>query len=176
MKEKKGNSQSFTSSNSGFEFSSLHNEAHEMTTKAAEKAVKLFDSGYNCAESVLLALSEHFNQKTPAIPRIATGFGAGIGRSGQVCGALSGAVMAIGLKMGCDKAEEKEKRNATYESVRQMMKAFKKEFGSTQCKTLTQCNLQTQEGQQKYRTQEHRKKLCPKFVQWCADYVAKKHK
>jgi C_GCAxxG_C_C family probable redox protein len=142
----------------------------------AEKAVKLFDSGFNCAESVLLALSEEFGQTNTVIPRIATGFGAGVGRSGNVCGALSGAVMAIGLKIGCDKAEEKEKRNATYESVQLMIKAFEKEFESIQCKKLTRCDLKTQRGREKYQTQGFRKNLCPKFVAWCTDYVAKKYR
>jgi C_GCAxxG_C_C family probable redox protein len=136
-----------------------------MTTKTAEKAVRLFDSGYNYAESVLLSLSEEFNQKTTIIPRIATGFGAGIGRSGQICGALSGTVMAIGLVKGCDKGkEEKEKRNAAYESVLEMVKTFEKEFGSSQCRTLTQCNFQTEKGREKYSKQQHRKKLCPQLI------------
>lgn len=148
-----------------------------MITETAEEAVKLFDSGFNCAESVLLALSEEFNQKSPIIPRIATGFGAGVGRSGNICGALSGAVMATGLLIGCDKGEEeKEKRNAAYESVLQMVKAFEKEFRSSQCRVLTQCDFQTEEGREKYRKQEHRKKLCPKLVGWCADYVVKKYR
>jgi C_GCAxxG_C_C family probable redox protein len=148
-----------------------------MQTKISEKAVELFDSGFNCAEAVLLALSQEFNQKSPLIPRIATGFGAGVGRSGQICGALSGAVMAIGLLKGCDKGEEeREKRNAAFESVLEMIKAFEKEFGSSQCRMLTQCDLQIQEGQKKYRCEELRKKLCPKLIGWCADYVAEKYR
>lgn len=83
-----------------------------MPTETARKAVKLFDIGYNCAESVLLAVSGRFNKKSPIIPRVATGFGAGVGRSGQICGALSGAVMAVGLLKGCDKGRE-ERRNET---------------------------------------------------------------
>jgi C_GCAxxG_C_C family probable redox protein len=148
-----------------------------MKGKTVEKAVSLFDSGFNCAESVLLVLSEQFHQESPIIPRIATGFGAGVGRSGQICGALSGAVMAIGLQKGCDKGEEeREKRNEAYESVWQMIKAFEKEFGSSQCRVLTQCDLQTQEGKEKYRCEELRKKLCPRFIGWCADYVAEKYR
>jgi C_GCAxxG_C_C family probable redox protein len=146
-----------------------------MATEVAERAVKLFDLGFNCAEAVLLALSEEFNQVSPAIPRIATGFGAGIGRTGQICGALTGAVMAIGLQQGCDKAEEKEKRNATYADVRKMLKAFQRGFGSIECRELTKCDLQTSKGQEKYHKQELRKTRCSEFVSWCADYVAKKY-
>lgn len=145
-----------------------------MITKHTERAVNLFDSGFNCAEAVLLALSKESGQKVTLIPRIATGFGGGIGRSGGICGALSGAVMAIGLQIGCDKAEEKEKRNATCEKVQRMIEAFEKEFGSIQCKKLTQCDLQTQKGQEEYRSKELRKSVCPEFVAWCAEYVEKK--
>jgi len=147
-----------------------------MTTKTAQKAVELFDSGYNCAEAVLFALTEKFSQKTPFIPRIATGFGGGVGRSGSICGALSGAVMAVGLLRGCDKAEEKEKRTATYESVLRMVDAFEKEFENINCKALTQCDFRTKEGQEKFRSQEIRKNICPKFVRWCTEYVAKEYR
>ena len=146
-----------------------------MTIEAAERAVKLFDSDFNCAEAVLLALSQEFNQVTSAIPRIATGFGAGISRTGQICGALNGAIMAIGLQQGRDKAMEKEERNATYADVRKMLNAFCRKFGSIECKGLTRCDLRTSKGQGKYRKQELRKTLCSEFVSWCADYVAKKY-
>lgn len=145
-----------------------------MPTKTAQKAVGLFDSGYNCAESVLMALSQEFGQKNAMIPRIATGFGAGIGRRGDVCGALSGAVMAMGLQKGCDKPEEKDKRLALYGEVLDMVDDFEKEFGSSQCRILTGCDLRTKEGLEEYYRQEVREKLCPKLVGWCADYVAKK--
>lgn len=147
-----------------------------MATKTAEKAVELLMSGFGCAEATLLPLSEEFNKKSPLIPRIATGFAGGIGGTGQICGALSGATMAIGLQIGCDNAEEKEKRFAAVESVRQMIAEFEKEFGTSQCKTLIQCDLQTKEGQIKYGSQGLRKTLCPRFVRWTVDYVANKYR
>jgi len=144
-------------------------------SKTAKRAMDLFDSGYNCAESVLLALSENFAQKSTIIPRVATGFGGGVGRSGSICGALSGAVMAIGLLEGCETPEEKEKRTAVYKEVLRMVEDFEREFGSSHCGTLTGCNIRTEDGLKKYYAQEVRKKVCPKFVGWCADYVAKGH-
>ena len=74
---------------------------------SAEHDAKLhFNSGLNCAESVLLTLSGRLAGKNSVsiIPRIATGFGGGVGRNGDICGALSGAVIAIGLALGRDKA------------------------------------------------------------------------
>jgi C_GCAxxG_C_C family probable redox protein len=144
--------------------------------KAAERAVGLYVSGFNCAEAALLALSEEFGKKVSVIPRIATGFGGGIGRTGQFCGALSGAVMAVGLQVGCDRAEEKEKRSAAAEGVRQMVVEFEKEFGASQCRVLTGCDLYTKEGREKYERLELRKTLCPRLVRWTVDYVAEKYR
>lgn len=53
-----------------------------------------------CSESVLFAVSDWLEVRNEFIPKIATGFGAGIGGRGTVCGALSGGVMALGLKFG----------------------------------------------------------------------------
>jgi hypothetical protein len=73
-------------------------------------------------------------------------------------------------------SEEREKRFAAVESVRQMIAEFEKEFGTSQCKTLIQCDLQTKEGQLKYGSQGLRKTICPRFVRWAVDYVANKYK
>ena len=63
-----------------------------------EKAVKSFLEDYNCAQSVLLTMFEYWNGENELIPKIATAFGGGIGRCGSVCGALTGGVMALGIK------------------------------------------------------------------------------
>ncbi|MGC8896255.1 MAG: C-GCAxxG-C-C family protein [Candidatus Bathyarchaeia archaeon] len=65
-----------------------------------EKAVKSFLEDYNCAQSVLLTMFEYWNGENELIPKIATAFGGGIGRCGSVCGALTGGVMALGIKYG----------------------------------------------------------------------------
>ena len=62
----------------------------------SENAVECFQEGYNCAQSVLLTMFQHWNSGgSDLIPKIATGFGGGIGRCGSVCGALAGGVMAL---------------------------------------------------------------------------------
>jgi len=57
-------------------------------------AQSLFDGSLNCAESTILALTKFFGIQSPVIPRIATGFGGGFSRTKNVCGALSGGIMA----------------------------------------------------------------------------------
>ena len=77
-----------------------------MIEKAANRSRELFESGLYCAESVLLSITEAKGIESPLIPRIATGFCSGISRSFNLCGAVSGAIMAISIFMGRDTPEE----------------------------------------------------------------------
>jgi len=137
----------------------------------ANRAVRLFDSGYNCAEAVLLATSQDVLQgdiKT-VIPRIATGFGGGISRNGDVCGALTGGIMRLGLSMGRDSA--KESRDRCYEEVNRFYSAFVKEFGTCKCRELTGVDLSTEEGRAVYQARIHSER-CTKIVSWAARIVS----
>jgi C_GCAxxG_C_C family probable redox protein len=145
-----------------------------MFGNVGDKAVELFDSGFNCAESVLLALSRDFNEPAEhIIPCIATGFGGGIARTGSTCGALSGAIMTIGLIIGPRKAEELEKKEEVYDMALKMIENFEKEFGSSLCKNLTKCDLRTLEGHEKFQSQKIRETVCPKFVKWAVNYATR---
>jgi C_GCAxxG_C_C family probable redox protein len=101
----------------------------------SETAVRHFKKGYNCSQSVLLTMFEHWNGKSALVPKIATGFGGGIGRCGSVCGALAGGVMALGIKYGSDEPSI-EKREGVYELVRQLYKRFQSDNGSVLCREL----------------------------------------
>ena len=100
-----------------------------------EKANKLHLDGYNCAQAVLLTLYEHMNpqEKNPVIPKIATGFGGGMGRCGSVCGALTGAFMAVGLKYGANEIDQQKKAEA-YAKTQTLFKQFQQR--------AWQCNVQ----------------------------------
>ena len=74
-----------------------------------EKASSHFLKGYNCAQSVLLTMFEHWNGRNELIPKIATGFGGGIGRCGSLCGALAGGVMALGVRFGTNEPSSDRK-------------------------------------------------------------------
>ena len=74
----------------------------EVATLAAAKA----EEGWLCSESVLQALAAALNVSSELIPRIATGFAAGMGRSGETCGAISGAILGLGLRYGRDNLKE----------------------------------------------------------------------
>jgi C_GCAxxG_C_C family probable redox protein len=64
----------------------------------SQKAVEKFLSGYNCAQSVLYSFCDDLRFDGDAALRLACGFGAGMGRKQEVCGAVSGGIIAIGLR------------------------------------------------------------------------------
>ena len=134
-----------------------------------EKTHRLHEEGFNCAESVVMTAANEWKMRSKIIPRIATGFGGGIGRQGYVCGALSGGVIALGLKCGRGKAENIQARDKTYTLARELFKRFKEEFRSINCYELIECNLTTPEGLEKSKKIQSEK--CAKYIARTAELV-----
>jgi C_GCAxxG_C_C family probable redox protein len=135
--------------------------AKDHVDRAADRGKALFKSGYLCAESVLLAVAEWKGVESELIPRIATGFCSGLARSCNLCGAVSGSVMAIGLLSGRDSPEETVED--CYGLVQAFVACFEARFGSTNCQQLVGCDLNTERGQAFFR--EHN------LLEQCAGYV-----
>lgn len=110
------------------------------------EAVKIFSSGYNCAQAVLAAFCEPLGLDRATACRLASAFGGGIGAQGEICGALSGAIMALGLKFGSAEADKTAKAE-TYRKTRQLAEEFKLRTGSLYCRDLLGFDLGTSEGQ-----------------------------
>jgi C_GCAxxG_C_C family probable redox protein len=113
--------------------------------KVASRSEELFRQGLFCAESVLQAVAESQNIKNCLIPRIATGLCSGVARTGGLCGAASGAILAINMLCGRDDNTHSVESN--YNVVRDFVKKFEAEFGSTNCQQLVGCRLDTPDGQ-----------------------------
>jgi len=128
-----------------------------------EKAVKRFLEGYNCAQSVLSTMFEHWNGENELIPKIATAFGGGIGRCGSICGALTGGVMAIGIKYGTNEPFL-EKRLKAYELAQKFYKQFERQHGSVLCRELIGYDLSNPEGLEKARESKVFEEKCVNFV------------
>ena len=131
--------------------------------KISDKALSYFRIGYNCAESVLLAIArDALEIDSNLVPKIATGFGGGISRRGYVCGAVSGTVMGFGLKYGRNNPEKL--RAKTYNRVVEFYKQFQRKFGSIVCRELCECDLSTIEGIRKFRKGNVHEQKCRYFV------------
>lgn len=102
------------------------------------------------------------------VPMIATGFGAGMGRCGEVCGAVTGAIMALGLQFGRTGEEDTGARGRLYPKVERLIKAFEAEYGSVRCIDLTGCDLLTPEGHSEFQGRGLSDSVCKHAVAFAA--------
>jgi C_GCAxxG_C_C family probable redox protein len=141
--------------------------------KNAEIAVDVFNKGFNCAQAVLTSHCEEYGLSNDVAKKIACGFGAGMGYIGEVCGAVSGALMLIGLKYGKYKELDNEAKDKTYKLVKKYTDNFKKEFGSINCTELLKYDISKEEQLLKARDSGIFKELCPLLVKKSVELVEK---
>jgi len=136
------------------------------------RAKQYFNSGYNCAESVLLAacMESGYSESEAIkfIPRMATGFGGGIARNGGICGALSGGLMALGLALGRD--DGRQSRDPCYPAADQFYNEFIERFGHYSCRELTGLEMKNERDRKKYLEKVHQER-CNPIVAWAAQRV-----
>jgi C_GCAxxG_C_C family probable redox protein len=130
----------------------------------AEEAKKQFEKGFHRAPAVLSTYSEQFGLEKSLALKIACGFGAGIGRMGRTCGAVTGALMVIGLKHGQVKLVDKESSQRTYTLVKEFIDRFTTIHGSTECKELIGYDLSDSGELSLARESGVFKNKCPSFV------------
>jgi C_GCAxxG_C_C family probable redox protein len=114
---------------------------------------------------------ESLGVKDELIPKIATGFGGGIGRTSQICGAVSGAVMALGATFGRNDFKDSKSKDLSYQKVKEFLNKFKDEFNTTICKDLTGCDLDTKEGMERFNKENMHSLVCSEFVSFSAKTV-----
>lgn len=104
--------------------------------KNSEKAVKLFTDGYNCAQAVFGAFADDIGFDEATALKMAAPFGGGFGRQREVCGAVSGMLMAFGYLYGYETPETGEIKMKHYEDTRALCNAFKDKNGSIICREI----------------------------------------
>jgi C_GCAxxG_C_C family probable redox protein len=102
----------------------------------ADEATKRHQKGYNCAQAVICALSEKLGVDEKTMFTVSEGFGLGNGCMQGVCGALSGAVMAAGIKNSCQDLETPNSKGATYKLSKEITEKFIERVGSCTCKEI----------------------------------------
>jgi C_GCAxxG_C_C family probable redox protein len=106
---------------------------------------------------------EHWGKSSDLVPKIATGFGAGIGRCGSVCGALTGGVMAISAKYGSNEPSSKKKLR-TYRIARKLYTQFESKNGSVLCRELIGYDLSNPKERDEARKAGVFEKRCEGFI------------
>ena len=143
-----------------------------MEKKASERAVELFHAHYNCAQSVYAASATGDGLSEAQRLAISAPFGGGVARQGELCGALTGALLALGETGGeAMAADPVAGRKALYERVTQLTEAFREAHGAIICRELTGCVLNTEAGQHTFHESDIRQSRCSKFVAFAAGKV-----
>jgi C_GCAxxG_C_C family probable redox protein len=131
---------------------------------AAQKAMHLFENGLNCSQAILTAFGEPHGIDSESAKKLGRPWGGGVGRMGRICGAVTGAIMVLGLAQS-RKQDEAEARNDICSSVQELVRRFEQRHGTSVCKELLGADFSTEEGQRKIKEEMLVKKLCPKFVE-----------
>lgn len=106
----------------------------------------------------MLAVCRQLGLEHPGVPGIATAFGGGIGGTGAACGALVGAVMAIGLRHGRRDASERDPR--AYALTQALRQRFEAQVGHVDCRPLTGMDLTTREGARAFHASDVPRRVC----------------
>ena len=132
------------------------------TTK--DKAIQSFQSGMNCAQAVVTAYADRLKFDPDLAAGLSCGFGGGMGRLQQTCGALTGAFMVLGIHNSRLYTDRAELKNVTYTQVRKINEKFRQRQGATDCRSLLGCDLQTDEGMQYHKDTHQSKKKNKKCI------------
>ena len=139
----------------------------------AETAVKRFKEGFNCAQAVFSAFAEDEGISKKTALKIGAAFGAGMARTGETCGAVTGALMVIGLRHSSELSGNTAAKEKTRALAQEFMRQFKSSHGSLRCKDLLGIDVSTPEGWHKGMDQGLFVNWCPKFVRSAVEIVKK---
>lgn len=129
----------------------------------ADRAVELMAKGYACSQAVLTAFAPDYGLDREQAVRLATGFAGGMA-AGETCGAVTGAILVLGLHYAKPNCITREGRGETKRAVLEFTAAFKAQHGKLDCRELLGCDISTPEGMEKAKTECLFSKVCPAFV------------
>jgi C_GCAxxG_C_C family probable redox protein len=135
-----------------------------------KQTLACFKEGFNCTQAVLSTYGPQFGLDRESAVRIARAFGSGMGM-GETCGAVTGALMVIGLKHAGLKGRSLFSKDRTEDIAREFVARFKARNGTTECRELLGCDVSLFEGLKTAKKEKHFKKRCPKFVQDAAEIL-----
>ncbi len=139
-------------------------DTDRVTSDEVKQTVACFKAGLNCTQAILSTYGPHFGLDRENAVKIARAFGSGMGM-GETCGAVTGALMLIGLKHAKLKGSSFISKDKTEEIAREFAARFKARNGTTVCRELLGCDVSSLEGLKAAKKEKHFKKRCPKFVQ-----------
>lgn len=142
-----------------------------MSTKST-LALATFANGYNCSQSVFSVFAPDFGINRDLSLRLAGPLGAGIARRQEACGAVTGALLALGLKYGKGENGTDDDKKRAFAVSQRFIKDFEAEFGSMLClHLLNNNNMDTEEGAAAIANEDMFRTRCPNFVKFAVEKV-----
>ncbi len=136
-----------------------------------DAAEACYRQGYNCAQSVLAGFCPKFGLDQTLALRLTTALGGGMGRTGQTCGAVSGALMVIGLKYSQVDPQDKETKELAYQMAQRFVAEFRLRHNDINCPGLLGVDI-SHPGELEYaRENEIFSLFCPDFVRSAAEIL-----
>lgn len=137
-----------------------------------DKAEKYFSNNFNCSQAVFTTFATEMGIEEEVALKVATQFGGGA-RKGEMCGAVSGALMVLGLKFGHCNAQDNEEKQKAYHIAEDFMNRFIEEKGTVVCRELLGYDLTKEEDKQKIMELNLLKTTCPEMIR-CATAIVEK--
>lgn len=136
----------------------------------AKLAEERFAQGFSCAQAVFSAVADAHGLPTETALRVASAFGGGIARRGEVCGAVTGAMMAIGWGCGHSTTDD-ESKERTYAVSNELLTRFAASHGSLRCRELIGHDIGDSAGRAAAKESGVFKTLCPVLVREAAEWA-----
>jgi C_GCAxxG_C_C family probable redox protein len=137
----------------------IHNDSLRVSL-----ACTRFSEGFSCSQSVLAAFAPDLGLDPHAALRVAAAFGGGMGRTARTCGAVTGALMALGLKYGATRGDDKATKERTYARAREFIERFEARNRGVACAELLGVDISTTQGYSAAREANLFKTTCPALV------------
>jgi len=136
--------------------------------------INYFRGHFNCSQSVLTTFGPDYGMSEDESLRIATAFGAGMGRQQHICGAITGALMVLGLKFGKGLNDPEEKKRNTYLKTKEFFDEFRSLNGSVNCLDLLDgLDLNDPDDHKKIEERKYFEIRCEKYVSDAVNILSK---
>ena len=135
-----------------------------------QRAVSTFQSGFNCSQAILSTYGPECGLSPLDSLRVSCGFGGGM-RRGDTCGAVTGALMVLGLRCGPQNTSDTSAKNNVYSKVTDFCSRYESRCGSVVCRDILGCDISTAEGMEHARNNNLFAAVCPKMVQIAAEIL-----
>ncbi len=135
-----------------------------------QEAVSVFQSGFNCAQAIVRIYGPEYGLSALDALKVSCGFGGGM-RRGDTCGAVTGALMVLGLRYGPKDVTETSAKNDVYPKVTEFCSRFESRCGYINCRDLLGCDVSTEEGMKQAKKNNIFKTVCPRMVKTAAEIL-----